>query len=334
MDILKMLLPILASLIGGGACGALITQWFQRRRSRIQPIPLIERVNRLVSPDLKGFFLARYVGGGPNPRVEEIKKVREYQFTLRNSSLVHLHDAEVQFEFPSEDVEGRAERTARSRTTPVEVQTGVSSPWKIGFRWRIPEFPPGDSIDFTFRAVDPPSDDYEVALYDGGQVVIEKSKVEPTSTRKFGLSLALNFLIVLSAVEIGSVVKSFVKGTTVVPGRDNTTSSFSVDRVTIVDWAGCSLDFTSSTPRLNPFGPTDQGLWQLTVKVLNMRSQKCFVQIGRSNSVPVALGPGDSRYLLTTYSRAKPREAQLEVLFGPDRPLNKAVVTVFEGDVP
>ena len=107
---------------------------------------------------MKGFALARVVDEGRGQRLEKVLNVREYQFTLRNSSYIHLHNAEVQFEFPSVDVEGRAERPVRSKTTPIPVNPEISEPWKKGFRWRIPELPPGDSIEFTFRAVDPPSD--------------------------------------------------------------------------------------------------------------------------------------------------------------------------------
>jgi hypothetical protein len=50
LEILKILLP----LLGGGAVGALLNEWLRRRGARVQAIPLIERVNRLVSPELKG----------------------------------------------------------------------------------------------------------------------------------------------------------------------------------------------------------------------------------------------------------------------------------------
>ena len=154
-EILKIVLP----LLGGGAAGALLNDWFRRRSARLQSIPLIERVNRLVGPELKGFTLARVSGDAQDRRLEEIKRVREYQLTLRNTSSVHLHQIEVQFEFPTEDVEGRAERPARSKTTPVAVEPAITEPWKKGIRWRIPELPSTDSIEFTFRAVDPASDD-------------------------------------------------------------------------------------------------------------------------------------------------------------------------------
>ena len=77
---------ILVSLAGGGAAGALLNEWFRRRRDRVQSIPLIERVNRLISPELKGFTLARVVGSSTNRGLEEVKNLREYQLTIRNTS--------------------------------------------------------------------------------------------------------------------------------------------------------------------------------------------------------------------------------------------------------
>src|SRR5450432_1956871 len=101
-------LKIVLSLIGGGLAGAVLNELFRRRNSRVQPIPLIERVNRVVSPTLKDFTLARVTGGPGNRQLEEIKNLREYQFTLRNTSPIHLQNVEIQFEFPTEDVEGWA----------------------------------------------------------------------------------------------------------------------------------------------------------------------------------------------------------------------------------
>jgi len=40
------LIKILASFLGGGLAGAVINEWFRRRREGVQRIQLIERVNR------------------------------------------------------------------------------------------------------------------------------------------------------------------------------------------------------------------------------------------------------------------------------------------------
>jgi hypothetical protein len=59
LEILKLVVSILC----GGAAGALLNEWFRRRKGKVQPISLVERVNRSVSPELEGITLARMVGG-------------------------------------------------------------------------------------------------------------------------------------------------------------------------------------------------------------------------------------------------------------------------------
>ena len=172
---LKIVLP----LLGGGLAGAVVNEWFRRRGGKVQRIPLIERVNRVVNPGLKGITLARMTGPPEGRHLEEIKNVREYQLTLRNTSTIHLQDVEIQIEFSSEDVEAWASRPALSKTAPVSVDAVVMAPWKKAFRWRIPRLPSTDSIEFSFRVVNPQSDDYEVALYKTDRIVIERSEGEP-----------------------------------------------------------------------------------------------------------------------------------------------------------
>ncbi len=147
--------------------------------SKLQSIPLIERVNRLVNPKLEGFTLARMVGDAQNPRLEEVRNVREYQLTLRNTTTIHLQDVQIQFEFPTEDVEGWASRPALSKAAPLLLESTPTSPWKKSFRWLVPHLPSSDSIEFGFKAVNPGSADYEVALYKVDRVVIERSRGEP-----------------------------------------------------------------------------------------------------------------------------------------------------------
>jgi hypothetical protein len=129
-------LKILASVLTGGLAGALLNEWLRRRRSRVQEIPLIERVNRLVNPELQGFTLARIVSGSTVRQLEEVKNLREYQLTMRNSSSTHLKDAEVQFEFPADDVQAWASRPVLSKTALVRVDAAATEPWRTAFRWK------------------------------------------------------------------------------------------------------------------------------------------------------------------------------------------------------
>jgi hypothetical protein len=65
------ILKILAPYLGGGLAGAFLAKWLRRKRSLVQRIPLIERVNRLVNPELQRFALARVVTDSAGRRLEE-----------------------------------------------------------------------------------------------------------------------------------------------------------------------------------------------------------------------------------------------------------------------
>lgn len=312
------------TLIGGGAFGALINEWFHRRRARTQPIPLIERVNRQVSSELKGFVLARAAGEGPNKHLEPIQNVREYQLTLRNTSQIHLHNAELQFEFPSEDVEGRAERPARSKTAPVPVEAKVSTPWKAGFRWLIPEFPPGDSMEFTFRSVNAPSDEYVAALYGGGQVIVEKSTGEPMAKASVpARSWAILYIVSVAAslAFCGFVVSRMI-------------SDPVGSKATYVDWAGCSLNVESSSFQVNSSLVSQDGPWKIDARILNTGSRRCLVKWENDTANPATVEPGETLFTTTQYTSTEPRLVSRGLLFGPDGPSNKAMVKLYERGEP
>ena len=123
--LLSDVLKFVSVLVGGGLGGAILNEWYRRKHARLQKIPLIERVNRLVSPKLQGgITLARAVGDPTNRELVELNNLREYQLTLRNTSTVHLQNVEIQFEFPAEDVQEYASpRTTLSKTTLLKVAT-------------------------------------------------------------------------------------------------------------------------------------------------------------------------------------------------------------------
>lgn len=308
--ILEILKIVVVTLLGGGVAGAFIGDWLHRRNARLQPIPLIERVNRLVSPELKGFTLARFNEIG---KLEEINKVREYQLTLRNTSSVHLHDAEVQFEFPSVDVEAWAGRPVRSKTSPIPIDAVVSKPWKEGFRWRIPELPSSDSIEFTFRAVDPSSDDYEVALYNGGQVVIEKAKGEP-ATNGGKRSLAYLASIVAFAAFITSLLGLFASA---FAGQQHT-------KTYLVEDGGCSLKVsTEYTQVITSWWPW-KGPWKISSTIENIGNQECVVQPDPALGKLKSLSPDDELFLQTMFSDGTPSLARSPIIFAPPGANGKA----------
>jgi len=201
IEMLKIILSGLAPFVGGGLAGAVLGELFRRRRDKVQRIPLIERVNRAVNEDRPGITLAR-TNPGSN-ELEKVRNLREYQLTLRNTSTVHLQDVEIQFEFPVEDAQAWISRPVMSKTVPVPVDVLPAEPWKKAFRWRIPQFPSGDSLELTFQAVNPPSELYEVALYKIDRVIIEKVMGEPDDPKRASLAnLSPASLIFVLAIAI------------------------------------------------------------------------------------------------------------------------------------
>jgi hypothetical protein len=281
LDILKIILPF----IGGGAMGALLTDWFRRKNSRLQRIPLVERVNRLVNPDLEGITLARRVG---EDQLEELKNLREYQLTLRNTSTIHLQEVEIQFDFPVEHVQAWAQRPALSKTELVDVPTQpIRGTTRL--RWQIPHLPSGDSVEFTFRAVDPPSADYAVALYKNDRIILDKVIGEPVTPKGRRLGL---YLFPATMITILMIVVSLAL---LYPGHKSIT--------TAIKGAGCNLNITSSweerPQRIPPRGP-----WTIYHRTLNSGFQTCIVQLEQLDAEgPFTLGPGkvDERERLSAH---------------------------------
>ena len=64
------ILKLVVSILFGGAAGALLNEWFRRRKGKVQRVALIERVNRSANPELQGITLARMVGEEPLRHLE------------------------------------------------------------------------------------------------------------------------------------------------------------------------------------------------------------------------------------------------------------------------
>jgi len=236
-----------------------VNEWLRRRRERVQRVQLIERVNRPVSA-LEGFTVARPSADGA---LAEVKDVREYQLTMRNSTSTHLVDVEVQFDFPASDVQALVSLPAMSRT-PLVVKPANPTHGATGFRWAIPNFPAGDSVEFTFRAVAAPSDEYEVALYNVG-VVIEKVVGEPPPTKKGPSAIAvLGFVSVLVAVAVplAYVLERYAP-------RSNS------EKLTVINQAGCNLQILSL---FEVYGRWSDSPWHIKHRIINVGAKDCIVQ--------------------------------------------------------
>ena len=290
---------LVVTFLSGGFAGALLTEWFRRRGSRVQSIPLIERVNRLVNPELEGITLARR--SSTDSPLEELKNLREYQLTMRNDSSIHLQDADVQFDFPADDVVGVASRPRVSKTALVAVSAIATPPWRKAFRWTIPHLPTGDSVEFTFRAVDPSSESYEAALYRSQGVVLGKIVGEPPPKKRYaGAIAAFSLLFFL----VGVLVWALFTGRLV---------SGSGEKLTTINLAGCDLRVVSL---YESYSQRANSPWQIKHRLFNVGTQDCLIQSKMMNlPAPVAIKAGDV-FERESISESVPQLVDIEISVG------------------
>ena len=318
----SQVVPLILGVLSSGVAGALIQQWFSRRNARLYRIPLIERVNRPISPDLRGFALARVQIEDGTERLVRIDNVREYQLTLRNTSPVHLPNAEIQFEFPSQNVEAIAERPVLSRTPPIRLDAKPSDDSKTVFRWRIPEFPSRDSIEFTFYAVDPSSVEYEPALDNVKRVILQKTRGDTERATNVPLRAAAWFLLI--AFSVATFFSLYLLGE-----KSYTWThppSFG-DKTTLINWGGCSLVVDSHFSQGN--AGVRESPYKIDTSILNAGARACFVRFEGQSEPGIQIAPSDSRFAPTRYDFMRPQLSPYVLYFGPDQANNKATVILY-----
>jgi hypothetical protein len=227
-------------------------------------------VNREVRPDLKGVTLARVTTVGEGRQLNEVASLREYQLTLRNTSKVHLQNVEIQFDFPTEDVQAWASRPVRSNTALLPMNASPSDPWKKAFRWNIPHLPSGDSVEFTFQAVAPPTNDYVAALYNSERVVVERVTGEPRASSPDWMTNLGFFLQFIGVAGISGIGLYWLMNITVLHTYPFEKTEFQ-KRVT---GSGCDL-FVKSNIRRNTEWQTE--IWEIEFLVMNAGRESCVV---------------------------------------------------------
>jgi hypothetical protein len=278
---------------------------------------LIERVNRLVSPKLQGgITLARAVGDSAHRHLEELNNLREYQLTLRNTSTVHLQNVEIQFEFPAEDVQEYASpRTTLSKTALIKVDTlpTDATAFPRVFRWRIPHLPSGDSVEFTFQAVDPRSESYEVALYNSDRVIVERVEGEPAPTKMPG-NLKV-FLSISAIVGLAAFLTVALQWLRIGP----------YEKFTVVKEAGCDLRVMSSFNRYQP----DSNTRVIEHRIFNA-GPSCVVKSDQLDPKgPFTIGAGDT-VTRQRLAQSRPKLVQTEVFVGAtNATLQKTLIPLF-----
>jgi hypothetical protein len=211
---------------------------------------------------------------------------------------------EIQFEFPVEDIQAWASRPSLSKTALVLVEGQASEPWKRAFRWRIPHLPSGDSVEFTFRSVDSPSGDYEVALYNSDLVIVEKVIGEPAPPKRRIDLPGVIFLASVITVAIATVVGLSV-GFLVSPTGEELSS---------VSQAGCELRIASYYDR---FGNGFRSPFRIKYSVFNIGSQGCVVQSAQLNPKGLFTIPAGEAFEREWIIERAPRVIDTEVSVGP-----------------
>lgn len=134
-------------------------------RNRRFEVHLIERANRTL-PAEEGFAIGRVLEDGSDLRLQPIGKAREYQITLRNTSLQKIDGAEIQFGFSAKGVLAGVPRTTQEGKPLLKLDPYPDDNYEVSRRYQV-SLSQGDSIEFTFQAIEANSNstDYGVALY-------------------------------------------------------------------------------------------------------------------------------------------------------------------------
>jgi hypothetical protein len=325
------LLGFAASFLTGGAFGAILTELFRRRRARTRVLPLVELVNR--NPllfELKGTRLVRR----QNDETVEVTNIRHYQLLLRNTTDIHLRGLQIQFEFKAaEDIVPWVSRPALGKAELVSLDPSpIQSPWSRAVRWNIPQFPPGDSVEFGFQIVNPSSDEY-VAFLDSPQNVMLKITSPAEERPRFTLRAAEMFIAVTAAGALGVAMSSFL--TSYIAVREareiSTATRFSVQVRERAETGGWQEVDTSKLKVLS----TIEG---------NVTGSRFIYRARNDGGTPLGFvwtEPSSGTTLLTTTALAPGQEVRSEVfakappVLGPsniivtDHPTTKARVVAF-----
>lgn len=200
---------ILIATFLGGALATVLGEWLRRGHRRTRTISLLERVNRNpLEYELKGLRLVREEGPGAAP----VTSLRQYELVLQNTSDQRLRDAEIQFDFAADDIYASVTRPSLSRTAPVEAKPSPAEPgWTRSKRWKIPQLVPGDSLSFSFHAVNPKTSEFEYALYSDPAVIVRKTYEAPTAQRSAFYGDWFTRSVMLAAIVL--VIVSFFRPT-------------------------------------------------------------------------------------------------------------------------
>jgi hypothetical protein len=228
---------------------------------------------------------------------------------------------EIQFEFPEDDVQEYASpRTTLSKTALLKLDAlpTDATAFPTVFRWRIPHLPSGDSVEFTFQAVNPQSESYVVALYNSDRVIVERVEGEPAPTKKPDHGKTLLIILLFFGLGVFLVV--------VEKGIDSRLGYGANDSLTVVKEAGCDLRVVSSFDR---YEPPDSTTRIIRHRIFNA-GQNCVVKSDQLDPKgPFTIGAGDT-VTRERLSQSRPKLVKTEVSVGAtSSTLKKTLVPLY-----
>lgn len=173
----------------------------------------------------------------------------------------------------------------------------------------------GDSVEFTFRAVDPSSESYEAALYRSEGVIFERIVGEPPP--KKGQTFPI--VVVLSAFLLGALMIWLIS-----TGRLQSTSG---EKLTRIKLAGCDLRVVSL---FDVYGRDFYSPWRIKHRVFDVGTEDCVIQSEKMNlASPVTVKPGEALER-ESISESAPKLVDIEISVGATRnSLTKTTVPLY-----
>jgi hypothetical protein len=200
------------------------------------------------------------------------------------------------------------------------LETRAEEPWKKAFRWLIPHLPSGDSVEFSFQAIAPPSGEFITALYNAERVVIERVAGEPRSAEKWNATISVVLPLLIGGVSAAIIAAAGTVGFNL--GYRNyggVTAKASGDNSSIpalksdLSGSGCSLRVTSEADYRR-----DIEAWSLFTTVLNTGDNECHLTVpGIFNDE--RLLPGQITLSRTRYIVQRPRPIKAKISFSTEK---------------
>ena len=196
----------------------------------------------------------------------------------------------------------------------------ATAPWRMAFRWRIPHLPSGDSVEFTFQAIDPSSEKFEAALYHPDGVILERVEGEPIAEKREQARHKQLALSLFGAIAVPGAIFAIL-------GLINASSKNSM---AVVRLSGCELRVVSST---ETYDPNAVLFWRvpsrLKYRFLNSGATDCVIQSTKMMVAnPTVIKRGEVLEK-EAFSQGRPEVTDVEISVGTNSSVTATTVRAY-----